>query len=523
MVDLASGRSGPGGAHGCNAAGGSQLPAPAAWRRTSSYFQKHVKSHETQKIKKGNAKRPILNAEPEDGSQVEELEPLEPLESQVDDAAHVDNGFDHCFDDGDEPFLLDALRDVEKDLESSRPFFMEREDQEEEARRCEEPKEPAVPAKKSRKGKKALGKCPTCKANYFSLDGYFKHNQTHIFSELLCKVPDLLSVLHASHALMMESVKQCMDSQVAVGPGPAIVAACEEILTCEDSEDWKSFVQAVTVSLHRCIDGHNKFSLPSDLKAQFLIGSAHYARDEDARSSLKSKLSSVIGDHVAVFDLLLSCLIRLYSTKLLSFTLHHINNQVPKLSDTYTVTKQKTDTLDFKQNMHYIGGANLKSMLGKGLVIKKENRTEEHIRYLGVLKSQFLIGEFCCAPDKELMAWTLSQDRGGLKKINAKALDLFVALGIIVKDLEHFDGSLYLNEVFEKVTTSPDILLKWDDIIRDLLPKKESWSLLYGLCYYFSNTWRSGIVSRRKDELSTRKDAPKHGTSGVSFRAKLST
>ncbi|KAK3926348.1 hypothetical protein KUF71_014595 [Frankliniella fusca] len=296
--------------------------------------------------------------------------------------------------------------------------------------------------------------------------------------------------------------KPCPNDGV-IGQGPAIVAACKDILSSEDSEDWESFVRVVTVSLHRCIDGH-KFSLPSDLKEQFLIGSAHYAIDED--------LSSVISEQLAVVDLLLSCLLRLNSTKLLSFTLHYVNNQAPKPSDTYTVTQQSTDTVDFKQYMHY------------GLLIQKENRTGEHIRYLGVLRSQFLIGEFCSAPDKELMAWTLSQvDRGGLIKINAKALDLFVSLGVIVKNLEHFDGSLYLHKVFEKVTSSPDIILKWDDIIRDLLPKKESLSLLYGLCYYFSNTWRSGIVSRRKDALSTRKDAPKHGTSGVSFRTKLSS
>ncbi|KAK3926347.1 Queuine tRNA-ribosyltransferase, partial [Frankliniella fusca] len=133
---------------------------------------RHVKSHDTQKIKRENAKRPVSNVgreyfrparnvililstrislishlsfSAESRSQVEEPQILAASDSRVDDN----------FDDGDEPFLLDAVTKVEKDLGSSRPFFMDREDEEEEMRRCEEPEEPAVPSKKKRK---ALGK-----------------------------------------------------------------------------------------------------------------------------------------------------------------------------------------------------------------------------------------------------------------------------------------------------------------------------------------------------------------------------
>lgn len=81
-------------------------------------------------------------------------------------------------DDGDTPFT-----ESQDDLT---PFFMEDEDEEEEARRlltaCDNAMtENTSAAVQPKPKKKALVKCPQCSVNFFTLEGYFKHRMTHKF------------------------------------------------------------------------------------------------------------------------------------------------------------------------------------------------------------------------------------------------------------------------------------------------------------------------------------------------------
>lgn len=119
------------------------------------------------------------------------------------------------------------------------------------------------------------------------------------------------------------------------------------------------------------------------------------------------------------------------------------------------------------------------------------------------------------------MEWTLAQDRGKLIKINDSALNFFFELSTIAKCLEHSNGSLYVDEVIEKLSSSPKIIFLWEELVKDTLPKHLQFRLLHSLCTYFCNTWRSGIVSRRMDELQSKKHAQTLGTSGVNFRSKV--
>lgn len=99
---------------------------------------------------------------------------------------------------------------------------------------------------------------------------------------------------------------------------------------------------------------------------------------------------------------------------------------------------QSTSTMDFKQNMHFVEGSNVKSVLRTALSIKKRNT--EWKKAIDTIRTHFLISEFSQAPEPELMKWTI--DRGKLTKINDVGLDFFVQLGTEVKPLERLDGSI---------------------------------------------------------------------------------
>lgn len=72
--------------------------------------------------------------------------------------------------------------------ESTVPFYMEDEDEEEEARRqrISEP-EPAQPqqSKGKKPTKKAIVKCPQCKTNFFTIDGYLRHKMSHALAGII--------------------------------------------------------------------------------------------------------------------------------------------------------------------------------------------------------------------------------------------------------------------------------------------------------------------------------------------------
>jgi len=184
----------------------------------------------------------------------------------------------------------------------------------------------------------------------------------------------------------------------------------------------------------------------------------------------------------------------------------------------YAATHQSTQSLDFKQNMHYIGGSNVKSVLRHALTIKHKN--EEWKKVLSTIRSNFVISELSEAPDAELMAWTTAVDRGKLTKISAKALEFFVQLGREVKPLERLDGSLINDEVIQTITKSAYLLLRWDEL-KGSLNEKESFKLLHALTHHFCVTWRNGIIGRRHDEMALSKEAQKFGTGGISFRSRL--
>jgi len=67
--------------------------------------------------------------------------------------------------------------------------------------------------------------------------------------------------------------------------------------------------------------------------------------------------------------------------------IHKGNNPPVTLSSTYAATEQSVTSLDFKQNMHYIGGSNVHSVLVTGL--SKKDPSNEWKRIICTLRKFF--------------------------------------------------------------------------------------------------------------------------------------
>lgn len=274
-----------------------------------------------------------------------------------------------------------------------------------------------------------------------------------------------------------------------------------------------------------CFSEVKDFFLLSKLTETYLNNGAIKCGDVEVRNSLLVALSPLVGTPLA--SMLLSSIMRHFSQLLLAFILRVMSqgeNGDPSLLGTrYANRTESTSSDEFKQTMHFVGGANIKKILRVSLRLR--NPDDKSLAIIDTIRSTFLVVDLAEDTDEVLMAWTESQDRGGLCKINTNVLEFFVQLGRTIQPLERADGSLLASEVIETVSSSYEVISLWDEIIGGKLNGEVSFELLHELVCHFCVTYRNGIISRRLDEWacdqSQKGKSQKHGTGGVSFRARF--
>ncbi|KAK3913148.1 Zinc finger protein 462 [Frankliniella fusca] len=413
-----------------------------------------------------------------------------------------------------------------------------REEEEEEKRRAE--RAGMAPVSLIRPPKKSpatpLVTCNLCKTAFSTLDGYIKHKVGHGMQDALLNLPSLEDIIGKSRELAAAVLTDLQSSKLNAGFMKAAKTLASDMQTHLQAEKMNQFFVILCGRLLNFT--HTVHSSPTSYANAFFTNSSATIVDGTIRSSLLDVLIDVLGvvecnvcrtcqvdSHgmcSKLASVFLSSFTRKFSEKLLAYVLHSISDKnnaaFVTLEERYAVTHQSTISIEFKQNMHYIGGSNVKSFLKNALRVR--HRSEEWQRVISTVRENFLITELSHAPDKELMAWTESVDRGKLTKISAKALDFFVQLGADIKPLERLDGSLLNDEVIDKISSSPPLLLRWDEL-KGKLSEKEAFKLLHALTMHFCVTWRNGIIGRRHDEMAAAKEAQKFGTGGVAFRSRL--
>ncbi|KAK3931223.1 Transposable element Hobo transposase, partial [Frankliniella fusca] len=303
--------------------------------------------------------------------------------------------------------------------------------------------------------KKAAVKCNDCSSSFQTLQGYIKHRVGHGMIAAYLKLPSAEDTIQVSTELALLLLKNIGTSVLSGGFAPEVSLTANTIL-----------------------------------------------------NSIQTELVQLFLKH--------------FSNKMLAYVCRsirceNIETETQSLHERYATAKQSTDSLDFKQNMHFIGGSNVKSILRTAL--RKKN-SGEWARVIQTIRNNFLVSELSNAPAADLMECTLRLDRGKLLKISDIALQFFVKLGTLVKPLERLDGSLLNSEVFDCVGKSSDLLRIWSEL-KGSLSESESFKFLHALISQFWITWRNGIVTRRQDEMALRKHSEKLGTGSVAFRAKL--
>lgn len=264
------------------------------------------------------------------------------------------------------------------------------------------------------------------------------------------------------------------------------------------------------------------FLSPSQLAVSFLRETSASICNISDRDKLQELLCDVLGvkEEVSDLNMFLALFMRKFCDKVLVFILRSVRvgdgtAEVSSIQARYVKSSQPSNSDDFVQSVHYIGGSNIKSVFRTAM----KYNTPEWRRVVITLRRQFLVSEFASAPSQVLSAWTDTRDRGGLQKISNKALNFFLQLACEVKVLERLDGSLLNEEVFDAIGQSAPLLCMWDELKGDL-SDTESCKLLHALVSHFCYSWRNGIIGRRHDEMAMTK-SEKHGTGGVAFRPRL--
>lgn len=312
-------------------------------------------------------------------------------------------------------------------------------------------------------------------------------------------------------------------SKLSHGFAPAMTVCVKTIRENLMSDSVKTFFTTLSELFMSCFSGDTEFFLLSKLTEAYLRNVAFVCADKNNRESLLSYLVLYVDIQLPLAQLLLSAVMSEFSKQLLAFIIRVMGKgegvETCPVEERYAVRSENTDTEEFILNMHFVGGANVKKILRAALRLRNPN--ERSLRLIYAIRNNFLITSWADAPDDVLMAWTEAQDRGGLLKINKQVLQFFVLLGKLVSPLERLCGSVLVSEVIEKVCGSRDIILLWDDIVKDTLCQEESFELLHELCCHYCVTHRNGVMSRLKDEWAQKRMEQKHGTGGLSFRARM--
>jgi len=361
---------------------------------------------------------------------------------------------------------------------------------------------------------------------------YFK---LHIFGEefeliglfllsldlLTLKGPPLSTVLEGSQEMLKQSITKVISCQTKAGKGPLIVEAAEELLKLIECEEMITFSTSVFTGLYNSgmFSGKGNLHLPSDLRTSFVKATAGFMGNLTERKTISDLLCKLLPEKVSLLPLLIPCIIRQMSQVLVVFIVGRLIGEVENLDSIRVNTDENTSSVDFIQNMHYVGGSNVCSVLRTER--RYANGSEEWASVIRVLKDNFIASDLTEPPPPEFSEWTDLQSNGGLIKVTRSAGEFFVALGQLVKPLERIDGSLINEDVIENVCSTPKMLVLWDALVKDCLPKTQSFKLLHAICNHFCVTWRSGIISRRMDAIQKKKKSSQQGKGGINFRATL--
>ncbi|XP_034237898.1 uncharacterized protein LOC117643253 [Thrips palmi] len=494
--------------------------------RTVEWLKNHVdKFHPKQDVHND----PIADLSEPGSSDPSVAHILEEDASDVDEEAELlaEEAAARCLDWGDW-----SGTDDDEEIESYCQLVVDpsHEDEEEERRRAASAGASPSKSKSSQKGQSGvpLLKCRDCECHsqgFSTVDGYIKHRVGHGMQAAILRLSELQDILKQCPDLAREVfIKMQATKQTKGFAGSTTLIAAQLEKQC-DSATMEMCFKSICDRLLDFLKIKSDFLFPSAFAGAFLTNLSVVVVDRPLRASIQCSLSILAEMSNDVSNVFVTMFIRNFAEKLLAYMLRVLSKGIGSsfvpLEQQYAVTNQSTCSTEFKQNMHFIGGSNVKSILRSALRIK--HRNEEWQRLIATIKEQFVVSDFACAPDSELMAWTESVDRGRLTKISKKALVFFVHLGIEVKPLERRDGSLLNEEVIEKIMSSPgspSLLLRWDEL-KGSLTERESYKLMLSLTHQFCISWRNGIIGRREDERAASKGGQKFGTGGVSFRANL--
>ena len=144
---------------------------------------------------------------------------------------------------------------------------------------------------------------------------------------------------------------------------------------------------------------------------------------------------------------------------------------------------------------------------------KKASKSPQWTNVVTCIETNFFQTSDDGGPSTFISMWSDLQKRGALKFVKNAVFVFFMALTMILKQIEEPDGSIPHEKIFAAMENDPIVIL-WDEIVGNTLSHEDSSFLRKELVTSFANTWGVGIALRRNNELKdkNRDKIPFRGT-----------
>lgn len=179
------------------------------------------------------------------------------------------------------------------------------------------------------------------------------------------------------------------------------------------SAPLNAFLKSVCELLYAVFQSGTKFLTPSHVRQGFLKGLSVLIANHEAKVKLKMLLVAAleIQDENVDINFFMISFIRKFAQKVLAYIIHWIvhDEEGPIRQSEYAEKNQRLDSEEFMQLMHFIGGANVKSVLR--CAWRSWGNNDECKLVIKVLRGNFLVSsaDDMDAPDSKFMEWTLAQ------------------------------------------------------------------------------------------------------------------
>jgi len=279
-------------------------------------------------------------------------------------------------------------------------------------------------------------------------------------------------------------------------PGVAVQECCVLLLLSQDGAEWEELVKEIAEQIvFNCVP--EKFSSPTAAYGEVKVQVHNLIMNDAFREVFFSKFNALgISVDVETVARFMGMFLRRFAHEISGALFRTMRR--PEVGSSNPVQQPLTSRQ--KSLYHYVAGSAVKTLLRKGLLLRKA-KNPKWTRIVNCLHTCFQETGANDSHQSEAHQWTSVIDRGGLTYVGEKAMEFFYLCGSIAKQVK--PPSRY--KFFEQVYQCKELVYMWEELVSDMLPADESSWLMEQLCRLFYNTYCKGYCNKARNEQLDKK------------------